>query len=146
MISMDGHRFDSLIKVLGAGTSRRRLLAGIGSLTGGALLVGIQDAAAQPGKGKGRGQTKVGLCHHSDEGAYHFIRVGAPAANAHVTHHGDQLCPTDDPCNTYTTCDQTTGACVATAAANEGGACTDPDTLVTGTCVLGVCTPPTTTT
>jgi hypothetical protein len=143
---MDDQKFDELTKALGMGTTRRRVLAGMGGAAGSALLVGVQGAAARPGKGKGRGQTKVGLCHASDDGTYHFIRVGAPAAETHVAQHGDQLCPTDDPCNTYTTCDPTTGACTPTPV-TDGAACTltDGTTTTAGTCVAGTCTPTTTT-
>ena len=144
---MDGQRFDDLTKALRSVGSRRRVLMGIGGLAGGALLLrGVEAAVAKPGKGKGRGQTKVGICHQSDDGTYRFIRVGAPAAAAHERNHeGDVVCPTatEDPCNVYSSCDPTTGACLPTPA-NEGGACVvDPTTGAAGTCTAGACVPTT---
>src|SRR5262245_46618075 len=70
--------------------SRRR--AGLSALLAGALVAGVLLAltgvagartADKPGKGKGR--TKVTLCHKG-----HTIRVGAPAVSAHLR-HGDTL-------------------------------------------------------
>ncbi|MDQ3695367.1 MAG: hypothetical protein M3464_17320 [Chloroflexota bacterium] len=46
---MDGTRFDRLTKGLGAGASRRRVLAGLGAVTTGALMGRVVTAAPPAG-------------------------------------------------------------------------------------------------
>lgn len=141
---MNDLHFDRLTRVLASMPSRRGVLAGL--VAGSLAVAGVSQATAKPGKGRGKakgrgrgkGQTKVGLCHQSDEGTYHFISVGQPAVAAHER-HGDVVCPAStDSCLSYTSCDPTTGACVAEAE-EDSTPCTDA-AGASGACQGGVCT------
>ncbi len=143
---MNDLHFDRLTRVLASTPSRRGILAGL--VAGSLAVAGVRQAAAQPGKGRGnakgrgrgrgQGQTRVGLCYQSDEGTYHFISVGQPAVAAHER-HGDVVCPAStDSCLSYTSCDPTTGACVAEAE-EDSTPCTDA-AGASGACQGGVCT------
>ena len=143
---MNDLHFDRLTRVLASMPSRRGMVAGL--VAGSLAVAGVSQAEARPGKGRGnakgrgrgrgQGQTKVGLCHQSDEGTYHFISVGQPAVAAHER-HGDVVCPAStDSCLSYTSCDSTTGACVAEAE-EDSTPCTDA-AGASGACQGGVCT------
>lgn len=80
--------------------TKHPLLLFVLALTSGTLLVtssGLAQGGGHPGKGKGR--TKVAICHKG-----HTIRVGAPAARAHLR-HGDTpgRCGAGAPGNELTT-------------------------------------------
>jgi hypothetical protein len=92
-----------------------------------ALLTGAAVLEATPGKGKGRGQTKVTICHyqgtHNGTPKYKTLKLGAPGAENHLTHHelgapfvdccpGD-TCASKGECFTTVGC-EATGACAYT--------------------------------
>jgi len=130
---MEGKHFDQLIKRLGAGSSRRRMLGGVIGATA-AVLAGAAVLEAKPGKGKGKGKTKLSYCHQTGNGSYRFVTVGAPSG--HRKHAGDILC-TPAVCQVATGCDQTTATCTFGPAA-DGTPC-DVDPLVEEACAAGAC-------
>jgi len=133
---MEGKNFDQLIKRLGTGTARRRVLGGMIGVTA-ALVTGAAVLEAKPGKGKGKGQQKLSYCHQTGNGSYRFVTVGAPSG--HSKHAGDILC-TPGVCQVATGCDETTGACTF-GLAPEGTSC-DIDPAVEETCdASGACVP-----
>jgi hypothetical protein len=132
---MEGKHFDQLIKHLGAGSSRRRMLAGV---MGGAaaVLAGATVIRAKPGKGKGKGQQKVTICHYQgtkDDGTpkYKALKLGAPGAANHLEHHDEDTpfvdcCPGDvcEPAECYTEASCVEGECTSTTPATGGTPCT----------------------
>lgn len=132
---MEGKNFDQLIKRLGTGTARRRVLGGMIGVTA-ALVTGAAVLEAKPGKGKHKGQPKVSYCHQTGNGSYRFVTVGAPSG--HSKHEGDILCTPPAPCQVATGCDATTGACTF-GPAKEGTPC-DIDPAIEEECnALGEC-------
>jgi len=131
---MEGKQFDQVIKRLGTSTARRRVLGGMVGVTA-ALLTRATVLEAKPGKGKGKGQTKLSYCHQTGNGSYRFVKVGAPSG--HSKHEGDILCTPAACQGAATGCDRTTGACTFATAA-EGTAC-EVTPGVPGTCVAGAC-------
>jgi hypothetical protein len=105
---MEGKHFDQLIKRLGAGTARRRVLGGVIGVTA-ALLTGAAVLEAKPGKGKAKGKPKVSYCHQTGNGTYRFVTVGAPSG--HSKHEGDIPCTPPAECQVATGCDETNGTC-----------------------------------
>ena len=142
---MKDQRLDTLARGITTVHSRRKALA---LLVGGGALAGLGSAEARKGgngkgkhkgkgKGKGKGQTKVFICHRSDD-SINLIRVGSPAVKGH-SKHDDIVCEAAGPCQTGdpTACDQVTGACIFTQVL-DGTACTT-ETGGAGTCNAGVC-------
>ena len=125
-------RFDELTISLAGSASRRGVLRGLAA--GAAMvLVGTAATAAKPGNGKGKanGRNKVGVCHQTEDGAYQYKRLPAPAARAHAR-HGD---PVDDACNTVSV--DEAGDCITTPR-NENLPCDELGNV----CVNGACTTP----
>jgi hypothetical protein len=148
---MEGNTFDTIIRTLAAGSTRRRVLGGLIGTTA-AVLAGAAVLEAKP-KGKAKGKSKkngnggggstvkVQICHrnHGRKG-FKLITVGSPAAAAHER-HGDAVCnPT--VCQTVTGCEITedTGelACVFGAVEDNTVAC-ETAAGEAGNCVGGEC-------
>ena len=144
---MEKPQFDGLTRALAGVASRRGVLRGL--VAGGTMvLLGTAPGAAKPGNGKAYGRNRVGLCHRSEDGTFTYKKLPAKAAAAHNRSHGDQLCPPDDQCNTYNSCDQTSGACASTISTEACTGVGEDEAEFTGSCVadangVGVCTPPT---
>jgi hypothetical protein len=156
-IKVDGERFDALLREVASPTSRRRIVGGVlGGVA--ALVAGTAVIKAKPGNGKGGGQTKVEICHHSNGhgGKYKKLRLGAPGAENHLANHDEDglfggCCPGDTcepsgPCVTAEctgtenpTTGTTTFACAETPVL-DGTPC-DVDPAVEEECVAGACVP-----
>ena len=146
---MEGKHFDQVIKRLGTGSSRRHVVSGVIGATA-ALLTGAAVLEAAPGKGKGKGQTKVTICHYQGtkkDGTpkYKALKLGEPGAQNHLANHEldtayVNCCPGDE-CPGATEC--------LTASCEEGACTTTPVAVATpcttaaglpGTCdVTGAC-------
>jgi hypothetical protein len=116
-----------------------------------ALLTSAAVLEATPGKGKGRGQTKVTICHyqgtHNGTPKYKTLKLGAPGAENHLTHHeldtpfvdccpGD-TCASKGECFTTVGCDAT-GTCAYTV--NVSAPCAIGGVVGAGSCnVTGQC-------
>jgi hypothetical protein len=141
---MDGKQFDQVIKRLGAGATRRRMLGGVIG-TSAALLAGATVLEAKRGgqgrgrgRGRGKGTTKLSYCHQNGNGSYRFVTVGAPSA--HSRHEGDIPCTPTAECQVATGCDETTGTCTFETAP-EGTPC-DVDPTIEEACDAdGACVP-----
>lgn len=155
---MDDIRFDALTRGLTNGTTRRKVAGG---LLGGALAVLGGAAALEAkrggkgkskgkgggnggGNGRGKGNTKVSICHFSDDtGEYQVLTLGAPGADNHLKHHEDDTpfvdcCPGDacEAAECCTTAECVEGTCACTVVAAVDTPCTG------GTCDgAGVCVP-----
>lgn len=134
---MEGKHFDQLIKRLGTGTARRRVLGGMIGVTA-ALLTGAAVLEAKPGKGKGRGQTKVTICHYqgtkNGTPKYKALTLGAPGAENHLRNHEEDTpfvdcCPGDlcEPAECFTTASCVEGECSSADPADPGTLCTTED-------------------
>ncbi len=91
---MDGQKFDELVRGLATGSSRRRVLKGIGggALAGALSLVGMRRGRAQ--EEDLECAAKVGICHHSDKKAkFQYIEVCVDAVPAHAAHGDLVACP-----------------------------------------------------
>jgi hypothetical protein len=123
---MDQTRFDELARGLASGATRRRLVqgaavalaGGIGLTAAGGVFArkGKQGLRAQStGKGKGKGQEKVELCHKPGTADQEEIVVAQPAVQAHLK-HGDSegVCPCSRPSPGISTCCNGADACGAT--------------------------------
>ena len=152
---MEGNTFDTIARILAAGSTRRRMLGGLIGTTA-AVLAGATALEAKPkgqakgknknngngnGNGRGSGTEKVQICHrnHGKKG-FKLITVGAPAAPAHER-HGDTVCESQ-ACNTVTGCEiaEDTGdlTCVLTPVEDNSASC-ELEGGGTGTCVGGEC-------
>jgi hypothetical protein len=141
---MEGKHFDQVIKRLGTGSSRRGVVGGVIGATA-ALLIGATVLEAKPGKGKGKGQTKVTICHYQGtkkDGTpkYKALKLGAPGAANHLEQHDEDTpfvdcCPGDlcepDECFTEASCVE--GECTSTTPATAGTGCTT-ETGLPGLC------------
>lgn len=134
-LELEGKQFDQLIKHLGAGASRRHVLGGVIG-TSAALLTGAAVLEAKPGKGKGKGQQKVTICHYqgtNEDGTpkYKALKLGAPGAANHLENHEEDTpfvdcCPGDtcEPEECFTAASCVEGECTSTTPALVGAPCT----------------------
>ena len=147
---MEGKHFDQLTKRLGTGAARRRVLGGLIGVTA-ALVTGAALLEAKPGKGKGKGQQKVTICHYQgtkEDGTpkYKALTLGAPGAENHLEHHEEDTpfvdcCPGDvcEPAECYTEASCVEGECTSTTPAAVGTPCT-AETGLPGFCDgAGIC-------
>lgn len=140
---MDDQRFDALVKALVTGTSRRRLLRGLG----GSVMAGTLSLV---GRGRLHAQEddcpeKVGICHRtaSRRRPFVFIEVCADAVSDHAA-HGDLVACSGagiiDPDACTCVCPLTETDCpggvdTASCACQEGTGCAASTTLCGTTCV-----------
>lgn len=125
---MDEHIFDSIVRALGDGASRRRLINLLGGgLTGGALLA-LERENAKAGKGGKGGGKKKGKPRKNPCAPCRIRRKGKCKAFA----------PDNTACGVGMVCHG--GACIASCL--EGQPCGDGGTCRNGQCVLpATCTP-----
>jgi len=125
---MDLNTFDAMTRVVAGGTSRRRLLGALGTLTmGGAVLtlVGQSDAAAKRKKGKKNGKPQPPTQNQCTDGVMNGAETDVDCGGGTCPRcQGGQICTSRTDCHTALC---TTGTCQSCAAAADCGQDSDGD-------------------
>jgi hypothetical protein len=130
--------------------SRRHVLGGLLGTTAAVLAGATVIEAKKGGNGKGKGNTKVTICHYqgtkNGTPKYKALSLGAPGAENHLRNHEEDTpfvdcCPGDlcEPQECFTAASCVVGECTSTTPADPGTLCTTEDGLPGQCDELGNC-------